>query len=221
MIEVLKNLNFTVVLTWLIRAVLVLICITFHELAHGFTAYKLGDNTAKDQGRLTLNPIRHIDIFGLIMMLVAGFGWAKPVPVNPNNFRRPKLGMALTALAGPLANLILAVVVLALGGLVCGIFKISAIPEMVYTVYFSFVALSVGLALFNLIPIPPLDGSKVLFALLPDSVYSKILRYERFGFILLFALVYLGSLSTYLGNAIYSVTKFLAAYIFDPIYYLF
>lgn len=165
-----------------------LICLTFHELAHGWTAYRLGDPTAKLNGRLTLNPVAHVDWMGLFLMLVARVGWAKPVPVDMRNFRNPKRGMAVTALAGPLSNFVLAY----LAVLICsGIFHFA--PDHVIFAYvilfFCYLAvLSVGLGLFNLIPLPPLDGSKILFSLLPDRVYWKILRYERY---LVFAVVLL------------------------------
>ena len=169
-------------------AVASLICLTFHELSHGWTAYRLGDPTAKLNGRLTLNPVAHVDWVGLFLMLVARVGWAKPVPVDMRNFRNPKRGMAMTALAGPLSNFVLAYLAL----LICsGVFHFA--PDHVIFAYiilfFCYLAvLSVGLGLFNLIPLPPLDGSKILFSLLPDHVYWKILRYERY---LVFAVVLL------------------------------
>jgi len=174
------------------RVIPALMCITFHELAHGYTAYRLGDRTAKDMGRLTLNPIKHIDVFGLLMMIVFRFGWAKPVPVDMRNFRKPKWFMAITALAGPLSNIILAAIVLFLYGLVfnalggvnaqgAGLVFRRLIVKSAY--------LSVALAIFNLIPIPPLDGSKVLFSLLSEKTYYKLMHYERYGiFVLLLVL---------------------------------
>ncbi|MDR2358041.1 MAG: site-2 protease family protein [Oscillospiraceae bacterium] len=180
------------------RVIPILICITFHELAHGFVAYKLGDRTAKDMGRLTLNPIRHIDPIGCLMMLLTGFGWAKPVPVNMGAFRDPKKGMALTALAGPASNIALAVPVLFIYG------ALRSFPALYGTSFGKFVTdmtlgtayVSVALAVFNMIPIPPLDGSKALFALASsDRQYYMLMRYERYGMILLVAVMYLGILS--------------------------
>ena len=179
-------------LSLLVSAAAALVCITFHELSHGYVAWRLGDPTAKMAGRLTLNPIRHIDPIGLVMMLVAKVGWAKPVPVDVRYFRNPKQGMAVTALAGPVSNFLMALIALAL----CSIISAAAplYPAvLVLLCFLSNVAiLSVGLGLFNLIPISPLDGSKVLFALLPDQIYFKILRYERYVMILLVILVFLG-----------------------------
>jgi Zn-dependent protease len=179
-------------LTMLTNAVLsiipALICITIHELAHGFTAYRLGDSTAKDLGRLTLNPIKHIDILGLLMMMFFRFGWAKPVPVNMNNFKYPKWYMAVTAIAGPLSNIIMAIVILFLYGLLfeaIGGADGGGTAVIVHDLIQNTIFLSLALAVFNLMPIPPLDGSKVLFSLLSENMYYKLMRYERYGMILL------------------------------------
>ena len=176
-------------LLWVIPA---LICITFHELSHGFTAYWLGDKTAKEMGRLTLNPIKHIDVFGLLMMVVFKFGWAKPVPVNIRNFKRPKWYMAITALAGPVSNIILAAIVFFILGLVItplGGFDAQGAGAFVINAIYITAYLSIALAVFNMLPIPPLDGSKVLFSLLPEKAYSVLMRYERYGMIVLILLV--------------------------------
>lgn len=184
----LEQMNWMQLVLLVMGAAASLLCLTFHELAHGLTAYRLGDPTAKINGRLTLNPVAHVDWVGLFLMLVARVGWAKPVPVDMRNFRNPKRGMAVTALAGPLSNFVLAYLAL----LVCsGVFHFA--PDHIIFAYimlfFSYLAvLSVGLGLFNLIPLPPLDGSKLLFSLLPDHVYWKILRYERY---MVFAVVLL------------------------------
>lgn len=179
-------------LSLLVSAAAALVCITFHELAHGLAAWRLGDPTAKNAGRLTLNPIRHIDIFGLVMMLVAKVGWAKPVPVDMRYFKRPKRDMALTALAGPLSNFVMALCALALCALVGALAALTPATAVLLCFLCNVALLSVGLGLFNLIPISPLDGSKVLFALLPDRIYFKILRYERYVMIALILLVLLG-----------------------------
>jgi len=179
------------------RIIPALICITIHELAHGYTAYKLGDRTAKDMGRLTLNPIKHIDPLGLLMMLLIGFGWAKPVPVDMRNFKHPKWYMAVTAVAGPVSNLLLAAIVMLILGLVSSSLGIIIDFNTGLTFYThetgliigniirSTVTLSVALAVFNMLPFPPLDGSKVLFSLLPEHFYYKVMRYERYGILVL------------------------------------
>lgn len=179
-----------------------LLCITFHETCHGWAAYKLGDPTAKRMGRLSLNPLKHVDLSGLIMMALFRFGWAKPVPVDMRNFKNPKAGMALTALAGPVSNVVLAyaaVVILNFlffwldnfggGWLWTGLVQFFIYVEII----------SAGLAVFNVFPIPPLDGSKVLFALLSDRAYEKLMRYEKYGMGLLMLLLITGLIDTPLG----------------------
>ena len=185
-----------------------LICITFHETCHGVAAYALGDPTAKRAGRLTLNPIKHIDWMGLAMMVVFHFGWAKPVPVNMLNFKNPKSGMAMTALAGPLSNVVLTVLMLALYGplyiltaIGYGGEVLSVIARMVGTTAY----LSIALAVFNLLPIPPLDGSKILYSVLSDRNYMKLMFYERYGMILMLVLVSTGILGTPLSYVTESV----------------
>ncbi len=167
--------------------------IVFHEISHGYVAFLLGDRTAKDSGRLSLNPISHIDVFGLICMVIFGFGWAKPVPVNPYYFKNRKLSMSLVAIAGPVSNLIMAAISLLCISLltrleISGNLIIKLATLLVYFFNISAI-LNVGLAVFNLIPIPPLDGSKILFALLPTRAYRFILTYERYGMLILFILI--------------------------------
>lgn len=188
-----------------VQLLAVLFCLTVHETCHGLAALALGDPTAKRQHRLSLNPLRHIDWFGLLMMLVAGFGWARPVPVNPNYFKKPRQGMALTALAGPASNLLLALLLLIPARLIYTYAHYSVFNQTALDFLTSTAALSIGLGLFNLIPIPPLDGSKVLAVLLPDSAYGQLMRYERYGILLLLALSWLGLGGNFLGNAIYGV----------------
>ena len=155
-----------------------LLCITFHETCHGWAAYLLGDPTAKRMGRLTLNPLKHADVAGLLMMALFRFGWAKPVPVNMMRFRNPKRGMALTALAGPASNVLLALVFLFLYGLLYrALYSVQFLLDMIWLTAY----ISLALAIFNIIPVSPLDGSKVLFALLPDAAYAKLMRYERYS----------------------------------------
>ena len=187
-----RGLDWSVLTNLLLSVVPALICITLHELAHGSVAYRLGDDTAKRAGRLTLNPLRHIDIMGLLMMIVFKFGWAKPVPVNMWKFKNPKKGMAITAAAGPIANLLIALVFLFLYGFLFALLhrpgrSLNWLLEMLYITAY----LSIALAIFNIIPIPPLDGSKVLFSCISDRSYTKLMYYERYGMIILLVLVLL------------------------------
>lgn len=187
-----RGLDWSVLTNLLLSVVPALICITLHELAHGYVAYRLGDDTAKRAGRLTLNPLRHIDIMGLLMMIVFKFGWAKPVPVNMWKFKNPKKGMAITAAAGPIANLLIALVFLFLYGFLFALLhrpgrSLNWLLEMPYITAY----LSIALAIFNIIPIPPLDGSKVLFSCISDRSYTKLMYYERYGMIILLVLVLL------------------------------
>ena len=182
-------------------AVAALLCLNVHELSHGAVAYVLGDPTAKDEGRLTLNPIKHIDPLGLLLMITAHVGWAKPVPVDMRYFKHPKRDMALTALAGPASNFLLAWAFLLLANLLGHLLvlfspSIGLSPWGLLPMLFLINAavLSIGLGVFNLFPIPPLDGSKILFSFLPDKIYYTILRYERYIMILMLALVWVGVL---------------------------
>ncbi len=205
-----EGFDFSYILSIVQSLIPALVCITLHELSHGYTAYLLGDDTAKSRGRLTLNPIKHMDVMGLLMMLVFHVGWAKPVPVNMYKFKNPKRGMALTALAGPMSNLVIAVVFMFVSGLLyiplyssgVGYFFLGMLQLTAY--------ISVGLGLFNLIPIPPLDGSKVLFSLMSDEKYYKLMRYERYGGILMLILVASGvigrPLSSLISKTIYGLT---------------
>lgn len=195
------------------RVLGVLLCLTVHETCHGLAAYALGDPTAKRMHRLSFNPLHHIDWLGLASMLLCGFGWAKPVPVDMRYFKNPKAGMAVTALAGPVSNFLLALLMLFFASLAAGL------PPTGFTVwlfYFllSTAALSIGLGLFNLVPIPPLDGSKVLFALLPGRAYSTLMRYERYGMLVLLLIVWLDLGGSYLSNAIQAVYLWMAGLFF-------
>ncbi len=173
-----------------------LICITLHECAHGWAAYRLGDDTAKRMGRLTINPLKHIDIIGLAMMVLFRFGWAKPVPVDMRKFKNPKRDMAVTAAAGPLMNVILCLAALFLYGLTApgAFYRGGALYYLNEGLYLT-AYLSLALALFNIIPIPPLDGSKVLYSFISDRAYMQLMRYERYGMIALLALIVLSDFS--------------------------
>lgn len=196
---VLHHMDWLSLLMFVMSGVACLICLTVHELSHGFVAYRLGDPTAKLNGRLTLNPISHIDWIGLFLLLAVGVGWAKPVPVDPRNFKNPRKGMALTALAGPLSNFLLALIALGVGSLLFGL-GITSRPVAYFLLFLCQLAvLNVGLGLFNLIPIPPLDGSKVLNVLLPERAYQWVLRYERY----LIVAVVLLAWSGFFGGPLY------------------
>lgn len=165
----------------------VLLAIIIHECAHGYMAYMLGDPTAKMMGRLTLNPLKHLDPIGALCMVFFHFGWAKPVPVNPSYFKDPRRGMALTAIAGPIANILIAFLTVPLYLLtwkasvaqIDAAFLSTFLRVLFYFFYYLHIV-SIGLALFNLIPIPPLDGSQILFAVLPARQYNTLMRYQRY-----------------------------------------
>ena len=196
----------------LTSAVLFLICMPSHEFAHAYAAYKLGDNTAKYQGRLTLNPLKHLDVWGMLMILFIGVGYAKPVPVNIMNFKDRKKDMAIVALAGPMMNFLFGIVFVFLNVLTSVIFiKVGVFTQTCFTIYtilnyiFSTIAnISISLAIFNLIPIPPFDGSRILGYFLPDRIYYKIMQYEHIIFIVVLVALWFGfldgPLSTMIGN---------------------
>ena len=198
----LKQLQFDGVWQTAVLVAASLLCITFHETCHGLAAYRLGDNTAKRMGRLSLNPLKHVDLMGLIMMALFRFGWAKPVPVDMRNFKNPKAGMALTALAGPVSNVVLAYAAVVLCNFVMFLADRLGSTWLLLALaqFFVYVEIiSAGLAVFNVFPIPPLDGSKVLFALLSDRAYDRLMRYEKYGMGLLMALLVTGAIDRPLG----------------------
>lgn len=193
---------------FLFSAAAALLCITLHELSHGFAAYRLGDMTAKNAGRLTFNPIKHIDLVGLLMMVTVHVGWAKPVPINMRNFKHPKRDMAITALAGPLSNFALAVATLAAGSVFMAFIQVDTMPRAMFILALMYIAvLSVGLGVFNLIPIPPLDGSKIVLSFLPDRICYAVLRYERYIGLVMLVLIWLGALDGVLDVLMGSVLR--------------
>ena len=170
-----------------------LLALTFHELAHGYVAWNLGDPTAKNAGRLTMNPLKHLDPWGVIAFIIMKIGWAKPVPVNPNYFKNPQKGMLLVALAGPGANVLLAIAsaILLKLLLISQVLPLFILKPLVGMLVAS-VWINIMLAVFNCLPIPPLDGSKVLMGLLPPQTARSYAKLEPFGFLLLLALFYTG-----------------------------
>jgi Zn-dependent protease len=179
--------------TVIARVIVLLIAFTIHELAHAVTANYLGDLTPRRQGRITLNPIRHLDPFGTIMLLISGFGWAKPVMVNPNNMRgNPRTSMAIVAAAGPLSNLLMAAIAsipFRLGTLYPTFVSVGTVPSFEF-VLTQFVWINLILAFFNLIPVPPLDGYKILLGILPVEMAYRLRPLEQYGFMILLALIF-------------------------------
>lgn len=209
-----RQLDFASMGALVLRLVSVFLCLTVHETCHGAAAYALGDPTAKRMHRLSLNPLRHIDWFGLAMMVLCGFGWAKPVPVDPRYFKKPKEGMALTALAGPVSNFVLAVVLMLGARAIYDHASYVTLWQQVFTFLLNTAVLSIGLGLFNLIPLPPLDGAKVLGALLSDRAYFTLMRYERYGMLVLILLSFTNVGGGVLSRAIMAVYTGLVNLIF-------
>ena len=199
-----------VYIQYFVRVMMILLINPLHECAHAWSAYKLGDDTAKREGRMTLSPLAHIDLFGALLLLVCGFGWAKPVPVNPNNFKEPRKGMMLTAIAGPLSNLLAALAGMIAYRLFYG--KLESLTDMLYY----FVVININLFVFNMIPVPPLDGSRVLTYFLPPKAAVWFMVNQRYFYGVVMLLMVTGILSapiswavSWIVQGLYLITGFL------------
>lgn len=180
--------------TVVLRVAGLLIAITVHEVAHGYTAFLLGDRTAYMRGRLTLNPVSHLDPLGALMLFLVGFGWAKPVPVSPYNFRDPRRGMLLVSVAGPASNIALAALIAI--PIRAGLFPLAALGHMlnvwILNLMLITIMLNLALAVFNLLPVPPLDGSKILAGLVPTYYHQKLAFLDTYGHLILILLLLTG-----------------------------
>ncbi len=198
--------------TMILRIAAILLCLVVHEVCHGLAAYKLGDPTAKMNHRLSLNPLHHLDVFGLLMMVTVGFGWAKPVPVDPRYFKKPKQGMAITSLAGPFSNFVLAYLAAIGANVLAAVMTVRGETAGVFLAFqfcYLLVLLNIGLGVFNLIPFPPLDGSKVVAMFLPDRLYIRWMQLERYGMIILMAILWFGWFDGFLDGARTVLTNFM------------
>lgn len=210
--------SFPQILAGVFASLFVVFCtLPIHEYAHAYVATKLGDSTARHSGRLTLNPMAHIDKFGALMIVLVGVGYAKPVPVNPMNFKHPKRDMALTAIAGPISNILVAAVCILFQNIMVA-FSMRGLFSMAFYMFFEFAALiNISLAVFNLLPIPPLDGSRLLQLFIPDKYYFKMLQYERYIVLAIFLLMFTGILNrplSWLQHVIYSLLNFVIGFPF-------
>ncbi|MBP0958177.1 MAG: site-2 protease family protein [Oscillospiraceae bacterium] len=189
------------VLDYFIKALVLFTAVPVHECAHAWVAEKMGDDTGRQQGRITLNPFAHLTLWGSLMMVLVGFGWGKPVSVDPRNFKNPKKGMVLTSLAGPASNFIMAFLAMIVYKVlaITGVVNDNSTMQMVAWVFLYVTIINISLAVFNFLPIPPLDGSKIFNAVLPEKWYFTIMRYENIIFIVLIILIYSGLLDAPLG----------------------
>ena len=201
------------------KVIVLFTALPVHEAAHAWASDKLGDPTAKNMGRLTLNPFAHLDLMGSLCILVAGVGWAKPVPINPYRYKNPRVGTALSALAGPASNILLAYIFMIFYKLGAGLFLSYGSSQAVWGIFAILqmvILLNISLAVMNLLPIPPLDGSKILQLVLPQQTYYRIMQYERYIMLAVFFLLFTGILSTplsFLSRLLYGGLDFLTGYV--------
>ncbi|WP_455528704.1 site-2 protease family protein [Huintestinicola sp.] len=206
------------ILDYLIKALVLFTAVPVHECAHAWVAEKMGDDTGRKQGRITLNPFVHLTLWGSLMMILVGFGWGKPVMVDSRNFKNPKKGMVLTSLAGPASNFIMAFLSMIVYKVLAflSFAKDSSTLDMLATVFVYITLINISLAVFNFLPIPPLDGSKIFNAILPEKWYFTIMKYENFIFIALIILVYSGLLDaplSFLQDKVIDVMLFLTGWV--------
>ena len=205
--------------TIVVRAIVLLTTIPIHEAAHAWVADKLGDPTGRYRGRLTLNPMAHFDPMGTASLLLFGIGWAKPVPVNPLNFKNSKKGMAITAAAGPVSNVMVAAISLMVAKIILYMGYLTGfgyVMQTLYTVFYTMCTINISLAIFNLMPFPPFDGSRIFNYFLSDKYYFKIMQYEQYIFIGIFVLLYLGVFDIPLGilsNLVYFIINKLTFFV--------
>ena len=204
------GLSFDLIINLMVRVFVIFCVLPIHEFAHAFVAHKLGDDTARLKGRMTANPLAHIDPIGALMIILAGFGYAKAVPVNIRNFKKRKPYMALTALAGPVSNIIMAFIFVFIGLIIQIKIGVTEFDLTYYIVVFVLTAaqINISLAVFNLLPIPPLDGSRIFSLIIPDKYYYTVMQYERYIVYGVLALVFFGVLDgpiTLLSNFLYNI----------------